>query len=125
MVLRNRLTLTGDIIAGTKCAPAAGKDKHSDSIVHLRLGNGLDQISLYRVSQTIQPLGRVELNPSDTRLSQRNLKARKTSDSHLPPPVAISTTNYPEQYLRYRDNRSLISATFYISAVSPKRPVSK
>ncbi len=67
---RNRLTLTGDIIAGTKCAPATGKDKHSDRIVHLRLGNGLDQISLYRVSQTIQSLGRVELNPSDTRLSQ-------------------------------------------------------
>ena len=83
-VLQDRLTLTRDIIAGTKCAPATGKDKHSDYIVrHAWVMVSIK--SRFIVSQTIQSLGRVELI-RDTRLA---VKPRSQKNVLLSSPLLL------------------------------------
>lgn len=74
-VLGGEVTL--EVVAGAERATGSRKQDHPHGVVHLRLNQGLDQISLEGMRHPVESLGPVEVDLRNTRRMQADFETRE------------------------------------------------
>ena len=74
--------VAGDVVAGGKRLARTRQDDDADAVVHLRLGQNLDKVTLHSLRHPVQAVGLVEGDERDARVVQSDLEPAEIAGLH-------------------------------------------
>jgi hypothetical protein len=79
-----------DVVAGAEGASLAGEEDHADGVVHLALGQDLDEVAFDLRRQAVEALRLVEGDGADARVVEGDFETPKRACLHCLSPCALN-----------------------------------